>query len=170
MFTGIVRHTPYWVWLLLITLLAAGLWQTRARQMSLMRVTILPLVLIVLSLTGALSAFGHMPIALVAWATGAGAALGLARDVVAVRGARWSARTGFLDVPGSWLPLTMIIGSFAVKYVAGASLGLHPALVNDPVFAGLCSLAYGSFSGMFLARALSLRQLAAHGARELQPT
>ena len=65
-----------------------------------------------------------------------------------------------LHVPGSWLPLVLIVGLFCIKYFAGASLALHPALASDSSFAGLCSLAYGSFSGLFLARALSLRSLA----------
>lgn len=168
MFTEIIRHTPYWVWLLLIKLLALGLWQTHARQMSLMRVTILPLVLMALSLAGVFSAFGPLPIALIAWFVGVGAALGFGREVVAVRAAHWSAQTALLHVPGSWLPLVLIVGLFTIKYVAGATLAIYPGLATDSAFAGLCSLAYGSFSGLFLARALSLRSHATGGARGLQ--
>ena len=157
---AIVQHTPAWVWGLLATLVALGLWQTRALEMSLARVTVLPLVLTALSLSGVLSAFGHMPVALGAWATGMAAAIGLARKAVSVRGASWSASRGLLQVPGSWLPLVLIVSLFAVKYGAGVSLALAPALARDITFAGLCSLAYGSFSGLFLARALSLRSLA----------
>jgi len=40
------------------------------------------------------------------------------------------------------------------------SPSLAPALASDATFAGLCSLAYGTFSGLFLARALALRSLA----------
>jgi hypothetical protein len=160
MFIAIIQHTPAWVWGLLTALIALGLWQTRDREMTLARVTILPLVLIALSLSGVLSAFGHMPLALGGWAAGAGAALVFGRQFVAVRAARWSAQAGLLHVPGSWLPLVLIVGLFCIKYVAGVSLSMHPALAADAAFAGLCSLAYGSFSGLFLARALSLRSLA----------
>jgi hypothetical protein len=111
-----------------------------------------------------LSAFGHFPIALGGWAAAVGASLVLGRQVVAVRGARWSAQAGLLHVPGSWLPLVLIVGLFCIKYMAGVSLALHPMLAHDATFAGLCSLAYGGFSGLFLARALSLRQLATRGA------
>jgi hypothetical protein len=160
MFIGILQHTPVWVWVALTVLVALGLWQTRDREMTLLRITVLPLVLIALSLSGVLNAFGHFPIALGGWAAGVGAAQIFGRQFVAVRGARWSAETGLLHVPGSWLPLALIVGLFCVKYFAGASLALHPALAVDTNFAGLCSLAYGSFSGLFLARALSLRSLA----------
>ena len=160
MFIGIVQHTPAWVWGLLAALIGLGLWQTRDREMSLMRVTILPLVLLALSASGVLSAFGHLPVAMGGWAAGVGAALALGRQLVAVRGARWSSQAGLLHVPGSWLPLALIVALFCVKYVAGVSLAMHPQLATDATFAGLCSLAYGSFSGLFLARALSLRSLA----------
>ena len=160
MFIAILQHTPVWVWGLLAALIALGLWQTRDREMTLMRVTILPLVLISLSLSGVLSAFGQFPIALGGWVAGVGVALSVGRQLVAARGARWSAEAGLLHVPGSWLPLALIVGLFCIKYFAGASLALHSALAHDAIFAGLCSLAYGSFSGLFLARALNLRSLA----------
>lgn len=167
-FIAIVQHTPTWVWGLLATLVALGLLQTRPLEMSLTRVTVLPLVLTALSLSGVLSAFGHLPVALAAWATGVAAALALARKAVSVRGAAWSASRGLLHVPGSWLPLVLIVSLFALKYGAGVSLALAPALASDTSFAGLCSLAYGTFSGLFMARALSLRSLATRSAA-MQP-
>jgi len=163
-FTSILQHTPVWVWGLFTAVIALGLSQTRDREVTLLRITILPLVLIALSMSGVLSAFGHAPLPLGGWASGVGAALVFGRQVVAVRGARWLAESGRLHVPGSWLPLVLIVGLFCIKYVAGASLAMHPALATDATFAGLCSLAYGSFSGLFLARTLSLRRLATRGA------
>ena len=164
MFIAIVQHTPVWVWGLLAALIALGLSQARDREMSLMRVTILPLAMIVLSMSGVLSAFGHFPVALGGWAAGVGAALTLGRHFgrafITVRGAAWSAQTATLHVPGSWLPLVLIVALFALKYVAGVSLALHPELAVDARFAGLISLAYGMFSGLFLARGWSLRHLA----------
>jgi hypothetical protein len=160
MFTAIVQHTPAWVWGLLAALTALGLWQTRPRAMSLSRVTVLPLVLMGLSLTGVITAFGHLPIALVAWAAGAAAAVGLGRQALAVRGASWSASKRLLQVPGSGLPLVLILALFTLKYGAGVSLALFPTLASDSTFAAGCSFAYGVFSGLFLARALSLRSLA----------
>jgi hypothetical protein len=164
MFTSIVQHTPVWVWGLFTAVIALGLSQTRDREVTLVRITILPLVLIALSMSGVLSAFGHAPLPLGGWASGVGAALVFGRQFVAVRGARWLAESGRLYVPGSWLPLVLIVGLFCIKYVAGASLAMHPALATNATFAGLCSLAYGSFSGLFLARTLSLRRLAIRGA------
>ena len=165
MFIAIVQHTPAWVWGLLSVLIAFGLWQTRDREMSLLRVTILPLAMIALSMSGVLRSFGHAPVALGGWAAGVGAALAFARRTVSMRGATWSAQTATLRVPGSWLPLALIVGLFAVKYVVGVELAMHPGLAADGAFAGPCSLAYGGFSGVFLARGMSLRSLARRPSR-----
>ena len=156
----IIHHTPLWVWAVLAKLVAIGLWQTRLRQIGRMRVTLLPLVMIGLSFGGVLSSFGMHAIAVGGWAAGVGAALAFGRRAVAVPGAGWSQATGLLRVPGSWLPLALMLALFALKYFAGASLALHPALVTDAVFAAACSFGFGGFSGLFLARSLSLRKLA----------
>jgi hypothetical protein len=170
MFITIVRYTPVWVWGVLAALVALGLSQARDREMSLKRVMIVPLVLLALSAAGVIGAFGHAPVGPVAaggWGAGLAAALTLARHLVAVRGAAWLARSATLHVPGSWLPLVLMMALFGLKYFVGVSLALHPALANDTAFAGACSLAYGAFSGLFLGRALSLRALARRPATAL---
>lgn len=171
MFIAIVQHTPLWVWGLLAVLIALGLSQARDREMSLARVTILPLVMIALSLSGVFNAFGHAPVALGGWAAGIAVALTWGRQVgrqfIVARGATWSPQTATLHVPGSWLPLVLIVALFALKYVVGVSVALHPELAHDTAFAGMIALAYGTFSGLFLARGWSLRHLAKRPARRL---
>ena len=160
MILNIVLHTPFRVWFILAGLVVLGVLQTRTREVSLMRVTVLPAVLLVLSLVGMVHTFGVMPLAMGAWLAGVTAALLLPRSMVTTRGAAWSDSAGGLHVPGSWLPLALIAGSFAIKYVAGAGLAMHPSLASDAMFAGCCSLGFGSFSGLFLARSMALRSLA----------
>jgi hypothetical protein len=160
MLIDIFRHTPPWVWVVFAKLVAIGLWQVRSRLMSLTRVTVLPVVMATLSLLGVANAFGPSPVAFAAWAGGIGLALAFGRGLVAVRGAVWLPASAQLSVPGSWLPLALILALFSIKYGAGASLAMHPALAADATFAAVCSGAYGLFSGLFAARALSLRRLA----------
>ncbi|CAN5900587.1 hypothetical protein BH11PSE8_BH11PSE8_40320 [soil metagenome] len=164
MITAILSHTPIWVWALLAALLAIGLAQTKTREVSLTRITVLPVILLVLSVAGVFTAFGHQPLALGAWAAGLAASLTLARSWVAVRTASWSPATQRLHVPGSWLPLTLIVGLFMIKYMVGVTLAMEPAMAHNATFAGCCGLAYGGFSGLFAARALSLRALATRSA------
>lgn len=160
MFIAIIQHTPAWVWGLLAMMIALGLSQARDREMSLARVTILPLVMIAVSLSGVFSAFGHFPVALGGWGAGVGVALVFGRQFIVARGAAWTSQTATLHVPGSWLPLALSVALFLLKYVAGASLALHPELAVDTRFAGPISLACGMFSGLLLARGQSLRNLA----------
>ena len=159
--TAIVTHTPAWVWALFAGLVALGLAQTRAREVSLARITTLPLLMIGLSFAGVLTAFGQHPVAFGSWAAGLVAALVLARRAVAIRGASWSPETQRLHLPGSWLPLVLFVGLFVIKYGVAVSLAMQPQLAGNAGFAALCSFTYGVFSGLFLGRALPLRALAA---------
>lgn len=160
MIFNIVQQTPVWVWVLLAKLVALGLWQTRQREMSLLRVTVLPVVLLVLSMAGVFNTFGTLPASFGAWLCGLTGALLLPRRLHTPAGARWSAARASLHVPGSWLPLALILGSFSIKYFAGASLSMHPALASDATFAALCSAGFGCFNGLFMGRAMALRALA----------
>jgi hypothetical protein len=160
MLLQIVQHTPVWVWGLFVALAAFGLSQARDREVSLARMTILPLVLLCLSFTGVVSTFAHATIAILAWLVGVTAAIALGRRLLVVRGATWSPETGLLHVPGSWLPLALMVALFLVKYGVGATLALNHAMAANTTFGASCGLAYGAFSGLFAARALGLRSLA----------
>ncbi len=159
MFIGILQHTPVWVWLLLAALVALGLTQIRARQMTLRRATLLPLIMLALSLFGVLSTFGGHALPLLAWATGAAVSASTARALGAWRGATWSAHAARFDVPGSWLPMALILILFSIKFGVGVNLALHPGLKDVATFSAAASLAYGFFSGLFLARAIAFWSL-----------
>ena len=160
MLIQIVQHTPTWVWGLLTALVALGLSQTLPRQMTTRRATVLPVVLLALSLAGVTSTFPRQAMPLLAWATGVALAVAVGRSLVNSRGARWDPANERFHVPGSWLPLVLIMGLFLTKYGVGVALAMHPALAGDLGFDVMVGLAYGVFSGLFLARALTLWQLA----------
>ena len=159
MIRGILEHTPVWVWIVFAGIVLLGLQQTRTRDVSIVRVTILPVVMIILSLSGVVGAFGHVPLAWAAWGVGVGLSLTFAGQVVAARGASRSAQPGHLRVPGSLIPIALILAVFITKYSAGIALALNPTLATNTGVAMALSLVYGAFSGLFLARAQSLRAL-----------
>ena len=156
MFISILQHTPVWVWALLSALVALGLVQTQTRQMTLGRAALLPVAMVTLSVAGVASRFGVHALPLLAWAGGAAVAIASAHSLRVWRGIGWSASASRFQVPGSWLPLALILLLFAVKYSIAVSLVMHPELQNDAVFPCAASLACGFFSGLFLARALTL--------------
>jgi len=160
MIFNILQHTPVWVWALFCALLVLGVSQTRTLEVSKARVTVLPLAMVCLSISGVLGSFGELPVAWAGWIAGFVITVRLLAPLVTARGATWSARDQRFRIPGSWVPLTLIVGLFVLKYAAGAGMALNPSLATSGVFAGTLSLLYGMFAGLFWGRARSLRALA----------
>jgi len=155
----ILTNTPVWVWGLLLVLLWLGFSQTRARSIGLRRILILPLVMTGLSLSGTISSFGVAPLVLLAWAitTGIGTWLVIRRPVP--QSTRYDSTMKVFFLPGSWLPLGLILGIFAIKYATGATLVMHPALANSTGFSTAVGALYGAFTGVFIGRAGRLWRL-----------
>jgi hypothetical protein len=159
MILSILEHTPVWVWAVFCAVIALGLAQTRAREVSRARASLLPAVMMALSLSGALSTFTEVTLALAAWMAGFSLSLSFAGPAIAVRGASWSPATRHFQVPGSWVPVTLILGLFVIKYGAGVYLAIHPSLASNTSLTMFLSLTYGTFAGLFWARARSLLRL-----------
>ena len=105
-------HTPRWVWLLLLALLALGALQMRSRTVTLWRAVLLPMAMTGLSLYGVLGSTSVQPAAGLVWAAGIAAALGLHGWLGVPRGARWRPATRDFSVPGSWVPLALMLAIF----------------------------------------------------------
>jgi hypothetical protein len=75
MITQILSNTPLWVYGLFIALLVFGLQQARSRKVNAYLVFILPIAMIVLSITGISSSFGLTLLSLSMWAPIAGSGL-----------------------------------------------------------------------------------------------
>ena len=159
MFLMIMSNVPVWVWVLLVALVALGLIQTRTRRMSTARAFLLPLGLTLLSLSGVVSNFGAKAMPLGAWLLALAASAVAAKALDVWRGASWSAATSRFDVPGSWLPMALILSIFVVKFYVGVNVAMHPELRTDTQFSLIVCLIYGVFSGVFLARGLNFWML-----------
>ena len=164
----ILTHTPTWVWALLAALLWLGLSQTVSRTASLQRITFMPLAMIALSIFGTLSVFGiHLNI-LLAW-LGAGAwMLALILFNTSSAAIKYDAEKRLFSLPGSWVPLALILSVFVTKYVVGFMTGMQPSLAQDPSFAVFFTILYGASSGVFLARAVGLWRLAFQAEKPLE--
>ena len=170
MLLQILAHTPAWVFALFALLLWMGITQLFPRRASLARITVMPVVMTALAVYGVVSAFADTPWALAAWAATAllvgAATLLLAPASTAQNQPQYNPQARSFSLPGSGVPLALMMGIFTTKYAVGVALSLHPALAHDTLVAlGISSL-YGVFSGSFIARALRLWRLtlAAHAA------
>jgi hypothetical protein len=156
MIISILQHTPNWVWGVLAALIVIGMKQTEPRLRSVRSATIWPLAMTAFSFYGVASVFVHQQVPLAAWAGGALAALCVCDAFGMWRGIEWSNADRSLFVPGSWVPLILFLTLFVLKFGVGVAVSLTPSLVYHADFAGLVGLAYGAFSGAFLARGLAM--------------
>jgi hypothetical protein len=155
LFIEILRHTPVWVWGVFAVLLVFGLMQMRRRSVALPLVFVLPVIMIPLSLFTVAYTFGIQPFPLIAWV--AGVALAFALNAYLFRapsGVRYMGDTNKFDVPGSLVPLILMMTIFLARFVLGVMRALNPALVASDPFAGIVSVTLGVCSGLFAARAM----------------
>lgn len=160
MFLEILARTPRWVFALFALLVCLGCSQLITRRVSLRRITIMPIAMAVLSLYGVISAFNDSPMALILWSAAAVALAFLLLQRQLHEATRYDAGTRSFDVPGSAVPLILMMGIFFTKYIVGVQLAMHPELAHQSGFVLPVSLLYGAFSGIFAARAARLWKLA----------
>lgn len=159
MIVAIVSHTPLWVWPLLAFLLYRGWQASRDRETAIPQALAVPLVMLWLSLTGLLGSVAAHPLHAL---LGAGALLLSAVFSFRSRAARalhLDATKRRLIQRGSWQPLLLTAGIFAVKYTAAVLLALHPQLARAAWFALPQAALYGAFSGVFCGRLLRIVHL-----------
>ncbi|MDP3821715.1 MAG: hypothetical protein Q8R33_09580 [Burkholderiales bacterium] len=160
---AVLKGTPPWVWGLLAGLIALGLSQARPRSARLLRVSVMPVAMTGLSISGTASAFGGSPLfgyVMLAWMFAAAVALAVIAPTGAPRGTTYDAATRTFAMPGSWVPMLLILGIFMTRYVVGAELAMQPGLARDGQYALVVGALYGLFSGVFAGRAARLWRLA----------
>jgi hypothetical protein len=151
----VLSHTPIWVWALLAFLISRGVVAMRPRVVSPARVLIVPVVFFIWGLTSLIGAGDAVALKLGLFVVGllAGLAAGWAL-AAAMPAPRLARETGMLAMPGSPIPLTLIVVAFASKYVGAVAL----AIVADPALraeiAALLAAVGGLFAGLFWGRTL----------------
>jgi hypothetical protein len=155
----ILRHTPPWVFLLLAGLLVLGATQLRARRVHPLRLWALPLALLAMGTASTLAQLGAAPWAAPAWGLGLVAGFTLARRRRPPPGARFDAASGRLLLPGSVLPLALIVALFGLRYTAAVAQALHPAWRSAVEVVLPLALLYGALGGWFVGRTAVLWSL-----------
>jgi hypothetical protein len=170
MIAAILANTPIWVWAIFIALLAYGALQMRQRLLTRGVVLLVPAIMIAISLAGTIATFGLQWGALAAWLAGSGAALALNRLWrPSLRELRYRSDEGKFQVPGSVLPLVLMMAIFFTRFAVGVTKALDPALVAQPSFAMAVGAGLGLCSGLFVTRARAILQ-ASRVAPHLSPT
>jgi hypothetical protein len=169
MLIQILVHTPLWVWAMLLGLLALGLWQCRARSVRRAQILALPLVLLGLGLWSMAPAFVALPLTFGVWLAAFLTSAAWARRWAPPAAARWLVPEQRLQLPGSWLPLVIILVIFSLRYGTGVSLALHPEWRGLLAVQMPLALSFGALSGLFMGRALGLWAVTRGAQSSLRP-
>ena len=159
----ILSHTPIWVYALFFVLLAFGLMQTRTRTVGKILALLLPVGMIALSLGGINSSFGLTTIPLVAWGMAVAIATAVGYFFFRDKRIHYVAADGKFFIPGSWVPLVVMMAIFFAKYVYAVMHASNAEVIATPIFIGTLSAVYGLLSGYFASRAVNLIALAQAG-------
>ncbi|MET4579715.1 DUF6622 family protein [Ottowia thiooxydans] len=159
----IIGHTPAWVGGLLAGLAWLGYSASRPRDVHIWRLALMPVAMGGLALWGVHSAFGaggRLAEVLAVWAACYAGVIAASWNMKAPQGTTYRAATRSFHMPGSWIPLVLIMMVFLMKYVIGVQLSMEPALARHAGFEFTVAALYGALSGMFAARSLRVLRLA----------
>ncbi len=152
--TQILTHTPLWVFGLFFGLVYLGYLQSRTRQVSRGRLIVLPVAMLAWSLYSVWSTFDAHLTALAAWACAWVAVVAIAMLRAPSRRAAYDASTKQFTVPGSGVPLALMMGIFFFKYAVAVVHAMTPGILETTTAVVVVAGTYGLFSGLFMARAL----------------
>src|SRR5262249_44931036 len=113
----ILLNAPLWAWLVLAGLIVLGGLQTLPRRMPLAAILILPAAMAALSLYSVGVSFADHVASFGAWSSGALAALVLNGMMLrSPGGVRYDADTRRFELPGSFIPLALMLVIFATRF------------------------------------------------------
>jgi predicted dienelactone hydrolase len=150
--TDILIYTPRWVFGLLAALVIFGLLQTRTRQVRMPVALILPIAMLLLSLTGVLRYVGWRWSALSCWLVGLASVAGLSVALMDKSMGSFDLSSRKLQIQGSWWPLIVILGIFFTRYALGVATAMQLNIIHQAYFQETISIVLGGWSGFFLAR------------------
>jgi hypothetical protein len=163
----ILSHTPVWVWVLLAFIVSRGVTALHAREIAPRLALIVPVIFLLWGLSGLLNSRGlGLDVTLfVVWLAigGIGGAV-LARLTPTPQ---LLPATGLLVMPGSAVPLVLILAAFVVKYALAVAITTASDATEHAEMVSIGACVGGLFAGLFWGRTLALlrRALQAAGGR-----
>jgi hypothetical protein len=155
----LITQTPKWVFVVFFVLLYLGYVQSKRREVRGSRLVVIPIAMIGLSIFSIGSAFGLNMLGFICWLMGVALAQIINAVVRQPKGVIYLSENGRFMVPGSLIPLGLMMAIFFTKYFISASLATRFLSPNMPAFVSLSSLILGFLSGTFVARAIFARKI-----------
>lgn len=153
---AILAHIPLWVWAILALLVALGVKQSRDQWLPRTRLALLPMIWLAYGAWGVHSAFGASAQTLLPWAMSLALSLMLMQIIGVPSGSRFDDARQQFFVPGSWLPMALMLGLFVAKFALGLNLALKPELAANAAVSMSFSALFGALAGGLLGRARNI--------------
>jgi hypothetical protein len=153
-----VAHVPAWVFAVFALLLALGIWLSRPRAVSPIVPVVMAVVFPVYSLYGLVGAFGVTVVSILSWAAALLMSVLLGKRVFGPANLARVPGTSKVRIPGSWMPLGLMMGIFVAKFAVGFVQGAHLPVGQRVWFAPTMCIVLGALSGGFASRAIAIRR------------
>ncbi len=150
--SGVLIHTPFWVYLILLFLISRGIKARRPATVALEKLAIIPAIFLLWDIYDLL-VFRKLTLATGSlWLVGllSGAAMGyiLIKRTAVARAA--APRSIYREADYSALPFMML--AFAVKYVLGVMNAIAPDVLLRPGVSAFAIITGGLFAGVFVGK------------------
>jgi hypothetical protein len=155
-----LAHIPIWVYGVLALLVAFGIFLSRPRTVHPITPALIAAGFVLYSLYGVVSSFGAAIDNILSWVGGLFASVLLVRPYFGPKEMSRVSGTSKVLIPGSWLPLVLIMGIFLTKFMVGFVNGARLPIGTQVWFAPLVCCVLGVFSGGFTSRAINVRRYA----------
>jgi predicted dienelactone hydrolase len=148
----IIKHTPKWVFGLMVILIVFGVIQSRTRKVSAILAFSLPMFMLFLSFNGVVSNLGWKGAILGSWALGLLTATYVLLKLMNRNKVKWDIESGKYLLQGSWIPLVIFMGIFLTRYVLGVAIAMDADILHQPFIRSFASAVLGALSGFFVVR------------------
>ena len=145
----IVGGTPFYVWVIFIFLLKRGIKASKDSELSLSKMFIMPSIFIIWGLEKLLTNFSYLGTSMIFYTICM--CLGtLISYYFYSRYRKLYLKDGSLCRTGTYLPMTIMMTNFFVKYLLNVAMSVNPLLCNTLSFNILYSLLSGFSVGLFI--------------------
>ena len=162
MILDILINTPFYIYWMFFSLIAVGYMQSKTRRLGIRRALIMPVLLCFLSFLGFLLDFGLTFLSsffyFIGLCLGLYLALFLNQKYSLSKQIQYSSLKRSFVIQGSFIPLTMMMFVFFIKYFVGVVSAINLERLKEEEFIMLFSLLYGLFSALFFMRFYVLYQ------------
>ena len=144
---AILRHTPIWVFVLLIVLVMLGLQGLRARRVAVWRLLLVPAIFIIWGAVSLVARFAAAPFLVIDWLVAGATGFAVGWLTLRLAAMQIDRATGVAHVAGSVVPLVRNLAIFLAKYCLAVASAIvpsaAPALAHWDI--GVSGLSFGYF-------------------------